>query len=76
MPTEEPEDLPISAIKVSDVTEITDRLLARSGKFRVFFSRAELEAHVVFAMAPHYQGLKSSVRIFDAPPTIQTDGKQ
>ena len=41
-------------IKIRDVTAITDRLIGRSGKFAAFFSRAELEAHVAFAMAPRY----------------------
>lgn len=46
-------DLP--AVSIRDITTITDCLIARSAKFNVFFSRAELEAHVAFAMAPHYR---------------------
>ena len=44
----------MDAIRIRDVTEITDRLLERSEKFRAFFSRAELENHVAFVMAPIY----------------------
>ena len=41
-------------VRIADISTITDRLIARSGKFAAFFSRAELEAHVAFAMAPQY----------------------
>lgn len=57
-------------IKIDDVTTITDRLLERSSKFAAFFSRAELEAHVAFVMAPHYEATQSNIRIVERKPIV------
>lgn len=47
----------VPAVKMLDITTITDALLERSGKFKTFFSRAELEEHVALVMAPLYSRL-------------------
>ena len=40
------------AIDIDAITKMADALIARSSKFKAFFSRAELEAHLVFGVWP------------------------
>jgi len=40
----------IPQILIEDITAATDELVARSEKFKAFFTRAELEHHVAMAL--------------------------
>lgn len=49
-------------VSVDALTRMVDALEARSKKFSVFFTRGELEGHVIFALWPVISDLTQSAK--------------